>query len=320
MLGGMQRVAAVSARSYEAEALRADYARLLEPLGGLGAFVEAGQRVLVKPNLLTAAPPEDAVTTHPELVRIVVTDLLALGAEVVVGDSPAFGSAPGVGRAAGIAAVCQELGVPLVNLSQAMRAENPGGKVFSHLTVSRVALKEVDRIINLPKLKGHQQAYFTCAAKNMFGCVPGKRKAWWHMKAGAYENFFGLMLVETLRLLAPCLTIVDGVVAMQGNGPRNGTPYPLGVLLAGPDALAVDRVAVDLIGYDPARVRTLSAWQELDGELPGLDRFELLGDALEGLRVHDFAEPRMRPLGLSLPRVVKSTVKHGWTLAREAAG
>lgn len=313
----MHRVAAVRAESYEPGALRGAYERLLGPLGGLAAFVEPGQRVLVKPNMLTAAPPEAAITTHPELVRIVVTDLLALGAEVVVGDSPAFGSARGVGATSGIGAVCRELDVPLVTLSKAVKAENPNGKVFSHLAVSRLAHREVDRIVNLPKLKGHQQAYFTCAAKNMFGCVPGKRKAWWHLKAGTYENFFGLMLVETLRLLAPCLTIVDGVVAMEGSGPRNGRPYPLGVLLAGEDALAVDRVAVDLVGYDAARVRTLRAWEELDGSLPPVESFALSGDPLSELRVSDFAEPRMVPLGFSLPRVVKSTVKHGWTLARE---
>src|SRR3990170_873835 len=152
-------------------------------LGGIGAFVKKGERILLKPTLLSAKPSEAAVTTHPAVVRAVIQLVQEAGATPVVGDSPGIGSAEKVAQKCGIAAVAKEFGVEIINLAASTSIENPNGKTFKRLELSKEAI-EVDGIINLPKLKTHAQMFLTLGVKNMFGCVVGARKPQWHMAAG----------------------------------------------------------------------------------------------------------------------------------------
>ena len=298
--------------SYAPDAVRAAVEAATAPLGGIAAHVQRGDHVLLKPNFLMAARPEQAVCTHPAVVRAVAELVLDCGGRPFVADSPAWGSARGVAKANGIADVCRDLDIPLYELKSARRVHTPFAQVFTHLTVDARAM-DADVIINLPKMKTHAQLYFTCATKNMFGCVTGKRKAWWHAKAGTYANYFGLMLVETLRLLAPALTVADAVVAMEGQGPGKGDPRNVGLIAAGVDCVAIDRVLCEVIGFDPARVCYLEAAEELGLFTPRLEDITLHGAPLAECRIADFKEPpSISPIGFSLPRVAKSTIKQAW--------
>jgi uncharacterized protein (DUF362 family) len=165
-------------------------------------------------------------------------------------------------------------------------------------------------VINLPKVKSHVQLTLTLGVKNLFGCVPGKMKAWWHMEAGKDRDRFGTMLVETARAIAPQLTIVDGIIGHEGNGPSNGEPRELGVLGASTDVFALDRALVAILGADPTTVPTVAQSQRLGlcAELTDIN-FPLLRP--EDLAIADWQLPaQLMPIDFGMPRVMRSTFKH----------
>ena len=316
---GNQRatVAIARAADYASDEVRRAIETVVHACGGWERLVRPGDRVLVKPNCISGAGPDRPVQTHPAVILEVCRQLLDAGARPFVGDSPAWGSLHGALGKLGVIEPLNRLGVPIVPFKNAIRANNPRGRVFTRLVVDRAAL-EADAIVNLPKFKAHRQLRMSVAIKNMFGCVGGRRKAWWHVKAGSYENYFGRMLVETFEMLRPAITIIDGIVAMEGKGPIGGTPRPLGLVLASTDGPALERVSVELVGLKPAKLRTLQAARELDVGTPYLDRIDIDGPPLEDIRVKDFEIPRLMPIGFSLPRLVKGTFKNAWITHQQA--
>ncbi|MFQ4137076.1 DUF362 domain-containing protein [Nodosilinea sp. PGN35] len=300
-------VSLMRAQSYHRAELERSLTHLLAPLGGMAAFVKRGDRVLLKPNLLTGARPTQACTTQPELIYAVAQQVIAAGGQPFLGDSPAFGSARGVAKANGLLPLAQELGLPIVELhGDRYPTDNPE---FGHLRLSKEVM-EADVVINLPKVKSHVQLTLTLGVKNLFGCVPGKMKAWWHMEAGKDVQRFGTMLVETARLIAPELTIVDGIVGHEGNGPSDGDPRNLGVLGASANVFALDRAMVAVLGVDPLAVPTVAQSIRL-GACPAWDELAFPLAAPEDLQVADWQLPaELMPIDFGLPRVVKSTFKH----------
>lgn len=278
--------------TYRDADIDAALARALAPLGGWPAFVRPGARVLLKPNLIAAAPADEHATTHPAFVAGVVRAVLAAGGQPLIGDDPAFGSIRGVARACGLLDVAQRYQVPLVELDDPRRLALASRLTPRGLTVDRTA-DEVDVLINLPKLKAHSQVLLTAAVKNLYGCVPGKRKVWRHVRARHHLAHFADMLIANARALQPELSVVDGIIAMEGRGPRRGAPRPLGVVVAGADCVAVDRVVCEIIGCDPSRYEILQAARRAGFGETDLARIRLAGDALA--EAHDPAF-RLPPL------------------------
>jgi uncharacterized protein (DUF362 family) len=300
-------VSLLQAESYDRPALKIALEQLLEPLGGMEAFVKAGDRVLLKPNLLTGARPEKECTTHFALVYCVAQLVLAAGGKPFLGDSPAFGSAKGVALANGYQPIWEELGVPVVELKG--QRYQVVGEEFNHLLLSKEAM-EADVVINLPKVKSHVQLTLTLGVKNLFGCVPGKMKAWWHMEAGKDRDRFGDMLVETARTIAPNLTILDGIVGHEGNGPSNGEPRLLGILGASANVFALDRAMVEILKADPQQVPTVAAAQRL-GLCPELDEIVFPLRSPADFQINDWKLPeQLMAIDFGAPRVIKSTFKH----------
>ena len=231
-----KRVSLLAAARYDRPEVEDALERLLAPLGGIGAFVRPGQKVLLKPNLLAGRPPERAVTTHPEIVRGMIRLVQKAGGHVAVGDSPGVGSPLQVARRSGILAVVEETGAEFAPFTESVRVR-PSGAVFQELEVARDLL-EADVVINLPKLKTHQMMGLTCGVKNLFGAVVGMRKPRLHLQAGTDKSFFALMLLELAEFLRPALTVVDAITAMEGNGPGSGDPVALSALTASPGARA----------------------------------------------------------------------------------
>ena len=224
-----------------------------------------------------------------------------------MGDSPAFGSARGVVETNGYLHYLEELDVPIVEF-RGHRYPTESDN-FNHLRLSKEAM-EADVVINLPKIKSHVQLTMTMGVKNLFGCVPGKMKAWWHMEAGKDSDRFGEMLVETARAINPNLTILDGIMGHEGNGPMNGVPRELGILGASSNVSALDWAMADIIQVNPADVPTLAAQQRLGlgFELTDLD-FPL--EHPRQLQVSDWKLPEaLMPIDFGLPRVLRSTFKH----------
>jgi len=303
----MSTVSLIRADSYDQQRLRSSLETLLEPLGGMGAFVKKGDRVLLKPNLLTSGRVGKECITRPEIVYCVAQLVQEAGGKPFFGDSPAFGSAMGVAKANGYLPMMEELNLPIVEF-HGQRYETVSA-AFNHLRLCKEAM-EADVVINLPKLKSHMQLTLTMGVKNLFGCVPGKMKAWWHMEAGKDEKRFGEMLVETARAINPDLTILDGIIGHEGNGPSGGEPRQLNVLGASSNVFALDRSMVEILNVDPAIVPTVAASKRL-GLCPDLAdvHFPHLGPI--ELQVMDWKLPdALVSIDFGMPRVIQSTFKH----------
>ncbi|MBL1174461.1 DUF362 domain-containing protein [Pantanalinema sp. GBBB05] len=300
-------VSLIRAQSYDRPELRQALASVLEPLGGISAFVKPGDRVLLKPNLLTGARPTKECVTRPELVYCVAQLVQEAGGKPFLGDGPAFGSAKGVALANGYQPLIDELKLPIIDF-HGKRYQTVSDE-FNHLLLSKEAM-EADVIINLPKVKSHGQLTVTLGVKNLFGCVPGKMKAWWHMEAGKDRDRFGKMLVETARAINPNLTILDGIIGHEGNGPSGGEPRQLGILGATSDVFALDRALVDILQIDPTQVPTIVASQTL-GLCPELSAIEFPLLQPDDLRISDWRLPdHLAPIDFGMPRVLKSTFRH----------
>jgi uncharacterized protein (DUF362 family) len=310
-------VALERADGYGAETLAPAIRRAVQLAGGWDERIRPGDRVLVKPNCISNVPADRPAQTHPAVIVEVCRQLLDYGARPYVGDSPAWGSLPGNLRLLGVLDELAYLGVPVVEFKRSVTVPNPRGHVFHRLAVASAAL-EADAIVNLPKFKTHRQLMMTVAIKNMFGCVAGRRKAWWHVKAGSYDNYFSRMLVETYEMLRPVMTIVDAVVAMEGPGPIKGPPRAMNLIMASTDGAALERIAAEIVGVKPARLRTLAAARELGVGAPYLDRIDLVGLSLAEARIDGFVLPRLLPIGFSIPRLVKGAFKNAWITRQQA--
>ncbi len=300
-------VSLIRAQSYDLTQLRASLETLLEPLGGIAAFVKSGDRVLLKPNLLTGARPGKECVTRPELVYCVAQMVQEVGGKPFLGDGPAFGSAAGVAKANGYLPLTQELGLPIVEF-HGKRYETVS-EAFNHLLLCKEAI-DADVVINLPKVKSHVQLTLTLGVKNLFGCVPGKMKAWWHMEAGKDRDRFGAMLVETARAINPDLTILDGIIGHEGNGPSGGEPRALEVLGASDNVFALDRAMLEVLQVEPTSVPTVAASQRL-GLCPTLESMRFVHLHPQELQVNDWQLPAaLVPIDFGLPRIMRSTFKH----------
>ena len=246
---------------YGVDEARAALTDLLSPIGGLD-FVNPGMRVVIKANLVSAMKPEEAATTHPTLISALTEMLVARGAEVIVGDSPGgLYNSVFVGRvytASGMRDV-EKFGASLNADFSEKTASFPEGKVLHSFTYTGY-LDKADLIINFCKLKSHGMMGMSCAAKNMFGTIPGVIKPEYHYRFPKYEDFAD-MIVDLDEYFHPTLSIADAVIGMEGNGPTAGTPRRVGCLLASRSPHALDLVAAKIIGIPPSDVPTLAAAQ-----------------------------------------------------------
>jgi uncharacterized protein (DUF362 family)/Pyruvate/2-oxoacid:ferredoxin oxidoreductase delta subunit len=299
-------VSIASSAGYDLPVLRGAVIRLLEPLGGISAFISRGDRVLLKPNLLAAKGPDLAVTTHPALVQVVAELVKEAGGTVLIGDSPGFGGFLRVAGKCGIIDAARTSGATLVEFSEAVELQGSG--TFRSINLAR-AYYEADKIINLPKLKTHEMMTMTCAVKNLFGAVIGTEKAGWHLKAGRSQQLFARLMLEIYQLKKPDLNIVDAVTAMEGNGPGNGDPIKLGLLIAGVNPVAVDVIAGRLAGI-PADLLPVGR-EAVSMGLPGatIDDIELCGVPIETIPETRFRMPAGLDVQFGLPPFITKVLK-----------
>jgi uncharacterized protein (DUF362 family)/Pyruvate/2-oxoacid:ferredoxin oxidoreductase delta subunit len=272
----MPIVSVLACESYDPDAVRRTLEALVAPLGGMSAFVRPGMRVLLKPNLLSAAEREKAVTTHPAVVRGVAELVRAAGGTVSIGDSPAgpIECSSTVLRASGMSEAAALLGASLLPFNEVTWKRLDGRDYF----LARPVL-EADLVINLPKLKTHAFARYTGAVKNLFGVIPGGRKREIHMRAPGIADF-SRALVDVLELVRPALTIMDGIIGQEGEGPGvRGMPRFYGCLAASQDPVALDSVLCAAMGFRPGEVLHLAqaASRGLGVDDPGA--IQLVGDA-----------------------------------------
>ncbi len=303
-----ETVSIVRCEDYQHEKVLKKVEEGIALLGGLDSFISPGDRVLLKPNFLVGRTPEKCVNTHPAVLKAVAQLVMSAGAKPVIGDSPQMGTALKVAEKCGIAEVARELGIEIVEF-EPVEVKHPAGKLFKHFTIGKAVL-EADTIINLPKLKTHSFTYLTLAVKNIFGCIPGARKAQWHVKTAEQgHTCFARMLLDLCTLIKPALSIVDGIVAMEGKGPGFGNPKDLGLIISGTEAVAVDAVIAKLIGVPPEHYPVLHIALNEGYGTASLDNIVLKGLPVTAAAPDNFILPPLLTQPALLRRILMRILK-----------
>jgi uncharacterized protein (DUF362 family)/Pyruvate/2-oxoacid:ferredoxin oxidoreductase delta subunit len=274
-------VALVRCTTYDPDVVYGAVKRGVELLGGADQFVSPGERILLKPNILAGVEPVKAVTTHPSVLVACARLFREAGAEIVFGDSPGLDSPVKAAKRSGLLEAGVGAGAAFEDFSGTSQLENAEGTLVPSFPVAQ-AIQECDGIINLPKMKTHQLTRITGAVKNLYGCIPGKRKALYHVQFQDVFAFSGLLAELNLRL-RPRLHVMDGIVAMEGNGPRSGDPRPMQVLILSADPVAVDATFCRLVAMDPTYVPTTLVGQQQGLGRFGEDEIDCVGEPVEDL-------------------------------------
>jgi len=247
-------VSMVQCSSYDQNLVDKAIEQSFQNIGGLKQFIPDGAHVHIKPNLLTAKLPEKGATTHPSIIKSIVMEAQELGGNVTIGDSPAGISRPieDYWNATGMAEVAKKTGAKLVQFEKkgVVKRSVNGATYFIAKTVV-----SADVVINVCKLKTHNLTLFTGAIKNMFGTIPGFKKSEYHKQAPKVEEF-SKIIVDIFSLVKPQLNVMDAIEVMEGNGPSAGRPQYLGLILTSEDAVAIDSIAAQLIGFEDDEILT----------------------------------------------------------------
>ncbi|HMK45451.1 MAG TPA: DUF362 domain-containing protein [Methanocella sp.] len=292
---GIKKVSLVRCTDYGRGRVYGAVRRAIDLVGGPGAFVKPGQKVLVKFNLLIGSAPEKCVTTHPEIVYAVAKILKDHGCAVLLGDSPGSGlpynenTIRKAYAASGYDEVAEELGIELNYDTGYSEVSAPGSRTMKRFPIINPVL-DCDAVVVVSKAKTHSSTYLSGAAKNLFGAIPGLEKPTYHARLPDPLSF-GRMIIDLNDVVKPKLQVMDAVMGMEGDGPLAGTPRKIGAVLASGDYSAIDAVTCLLMSLDPLRVPTIAAAVERGYLREDLGDVSLAGDSMEGLIVRDFRPP-----------------------------
>lgn len=286
----MEKVALLKCLNYEVDEIEKKLREGFELLGGdayLRKLIPANSKVLLKPNFLSVIEKGSPVITHYAMFEAVVRIVKEYTNDIAFGDSPGSEDTRKAAEKSGLMEVAERYGVRFADFNDEVHVELENPLMYKFWNVARAAY-EADVVITLPKLKTHAMMYYTGAVKNQFGCVPGNKKAEWHTKLPD-AAIFSKMLFDLNSVVKTSFAILDGIVAMEGNGPRNGTPKKMNTIIMGESLTAVDSTAVRLIGYDNVlTVPFLKAAQETKWGTVLPEEIEILGEKLEDMKCKDF--------------------------------
>lgn len=273
------KVALITCTDYSPEAVYQACKRGISLLGGMSSFITEGETILLKPNMLTARRKEEACTTHPAVLEAFIRLLQEERVQITWGDSPGLGSPSGAAKTSGLMESAAKYTAAFADFQRGKEKQFPGNTMQKSFKLANGVL-EADGIISLAKMKTHGFTNITGAVKNQLGCVYGLNKAKMHVH---YPNViqFCQMLVDLNMSLPMRLYVMDGIVAMEGNGPSAGDPVPMNVLLFSKDPVALDSVFCRLVDLNPSFIPTntlgkksgLGTWLE--------DEIEIVGDSLK---------------------------------------
>jgi len=244
---------------YDDPDLRQTVFQMMDAMGGHS--IRSDSSIIIKPNLLLPADPDWAVNTHPMIVRHVAEYVIDKGFRPVISDSPPASSFEQILSKGGYVQALAGLDVVFRPFRESTKIDI--GEPFGTIELAREVL-EADYVINLAKLKTHAHMSLSLGVQNMFGCVVGLRKSEWHLKAGMDRNLFARLLVQINAAVRPAMTIIDGILALEGMGPGlRGTPRELNLLVGSRDALAADMAVCNVVGLDLSAMWAYSAARQL---------------------------------------------------------
>lgn len=263
------KVVLLPCREYDEEKIHMLLKQGLDFLGGLETLIPKDAKILLKPNLLKKAEVEKAVITHPVVVGAFAGILRENGYEnIVLADSCGHGTTQAVIRGTGMDTYLEKYHIPAVDYSEGVKTAYPQGIQAKEFILPKELLEQ-DCVISLSKMKTHALERITGAVKNSYGFVYGFHKAKGHTQYPSADSF-ARMLIDLNKCVAPKLYVMDGIVAMEGNGPGSGDPVSMNVLLMSTDPVALDSVFSRLVCLKPEMVPTnyhgekmgLGTWKE----------------------------------------------------------
>lgn len=289
------RISVVKCKNYNYDTVKGAVQKSLDLIGGMSAFVKPGDKVLLKVNLLMRRKPEKVTTTHPVLARVLAEEVIKAGGAPIIGDSPGGyhfyneHTLKSVYETCGMTEAAEKSGADLNYNTEMIDVPYPEGKITKNVKTIKPVL-EVDKIINIPKIKTHMMTVYSGAVKNLFGIIPGSYKAECHLR---FENTadFSNFLIDICEFAKPCLTVMDAVVGMEGYGPTNGRPKKVGLILTGKNPFKLDVVASNLIGLKPDEIPTIKQSVKrglCSGKLSDID---VVGENPDDVRISDFLIP-----------------------------
>ncbi|WP_037372840.1 DUF362 domain-containing protein [Anaerovorax odorimutans] len=271
------KVAVIKCDSYDLNKVYDAISRAIELIGGIENLIPKTDKILLKPNILNKANPKKAVTTHPAVFESVIKILQEKGYKnCFYGDSPGNPMSPEkIAEVCGLKQIGDKYNLTFGDFNHGKTYTFSEGKFTKRFELSNAAL-EADSIINICKMKTHALMRITGAVKNTLGCVYAFNKAMSHSKFPNTDDF-GKMIVDLSRCLNPKLHIMDGILAMEGNGPFSGDPVPMNVIIVSTDPVALDSIFCRLVDVEPTSVPSikygeefgLGVWKEEDIEVVG---------------------------------------------------
>lgn len=265
----------------------------IDLLGGMEKFVSPGERILIKPNLVSKKNPDEAATTHPAIVNAVIRLVEDAGGTAIIAESPggAYNTAilKSLYSGCGITDAVKGTNATLNYDTSYTDVSLPDGQVIKNTSIINPIL-ECDKVISVAKLKTHAMTAYTGAVKNLFGCIPGTHKAELHFRLDDRDAFCG-MLVDLYEYINPVLSVMDGIWGMEGDGPTSGVNRFMGVVMASESGHELDLAATHMIGYSPDEVSTVKNAIERNLIPKTALELEIVGDSLENHMMTDVVKP-----------------------------
>lgn len=285
--------------------------KAIDLLGGLDSYVKSGQMVLIKPNVCGGVPGKPGSFTNPEVLASVIKLLREIDVEVYVGEADSCMYSPDVMlQETGIREVAMKHGAEVVNLSHGdmVSIDVPDGYVFRSLNVNRVVV-DADAIIAMPVMKTHGCTVVTLGMKTMYGILPEKKKSKYHRKLNR-------VIVDIVSALKPKLTIIDGRVGMEGEGPFYGDIVKLDLIIAGNNVVSTDACAAAVMGFDPESIEHLRLASERGLGAINIDDIEIIGEKIDSVK-----RPFVPATPYRLPTLSRISTERGyWTLHKAYEG
>jgi uncharacterized protein (DUF362 family)/Pyruvate/2-oxoacid:ferredoxin oxidoreductase delta subunit len=297
--------------NYEYENVKKAVKKSIENIGGLEKYIKKGENVLLKANLILKKHPDDAATTHPQIVRVLAELLKEYGANVFIGDSPggpfnlqllkSLYKYTGMEKAAALS------GASLCLDTSSSSVSNPDGEKLKKLTVTNMVLK-ADKVISVGKFKSHRMTSLTGAVKNMFGAIPGTTKAEYHFFCQNIDDFAN-SLIDICLYTKPVLSFLDAVYGMEGNGPTAGDKRYIGAIMASENPFELDLAMTKMAGAKPDDIPIVK--ESLRRNLCSFEKLKIIGN-INNFIMDDFKIPKNKSLhflGNNPPKFLNDFVK-----------
>ncbi len=279
----------------------------------LNIDIKKGSTVVLKPNLVIKSKAEEAIITHPNVTAAVGNYVKKRGGKVLIAESPGGLYTPPIMKsifdACGYTEMADEHGFSLYTECEFSEKDHVIGEKVKKFEIVKPFL-EADLIINIAKLKSHGMLNYSGASKNLFGTVPGLKKPEFHMRFQSVQDF-STMLVDLNMCHGKVVSVIDGITAMEGDGPTGGRPTDIGVLISSDSQFAADFIGTQIVNMNPHKLPLLKIAMDKKVCPTKIEEINLYGDDYKKLVKKDFLMPKSKPLDFSnkIPKCFLPLVK-----------